>query len=281
MPPKLTAVAPERLVPVIVTVAPKPAVAGEKEVIAGGAGVVKVNPASVPVPPGLVTETFPLAPDDTTAVMLVEDTILKDAAAVPPKLTAVAPEKLVPVIVTVAPDVAEVGVNELIVGAVGINVKPLAVPVPPAFVTETFPLAPAPTTAVMLVGDTTVKDAAAVPPKLTPVIPVKPLPLMVTVVPPAAEVGLYPKTAGAGGIKVNPADVTVPPGVVTETLPLAPVVPTKAVILVEVLTTNCEAATPPKLTAVVPVKLVPVMVICAVDPPEAGVKDVIVGAGGV
>jgi hypothetical protein len=40
-------------------------------------------------------------------------------AAVPPKLTDVAPVKLVPVMVTVSPDLAEVGVNDVMVGAVG------------------------------------------------------------------------------------------------------------------------------------------------------------------
>ena len=43
--------------------------------------------------------------------------------------------------------------------------------------------------------------AAVVEPNLTPVAPVKPVPVMVTVVPPAVvpEVGLMPVTVGAGG----------------------------------------------------------------------------------
>jgi hypothetical protein len=45
--------------------------------------------------------------------MVVEFTTVNDAAAVPPKLTAVAPVKLVPDIVTVVPVFAEVGVNEV------------------------------------------------------------------------------------------------------------------------------------------------------------------------
>ena len=44
------------------------------------------------------------------------ETILKEDAVVPPKLTAVAPEKFVPVIVTVAPVAALVGVKEVMVG---------------------------------------------------------------------------------------------------------------------------------------------------------------------
>jgi len=49
--------------------------------------------------------------------MLVADTTVKDVAAVPPKLTEVAPVKLMPVTVTVAPVAAEVGAKEVIVGA--------------------------------------------------------------------------------------------------------------------------------------------------------------------
>ena len=41
-------------------------------------------------------------------------------AAVPPKLTIVAPVKLVPVMVTTAPVAADEGVNEVTVGAGGI-----------------------------------------------------------------------------------------------------------------------------------------------------------------
>ena len=43
--------------------------------------------------------------------------------------------------------------------------------------------------------------AAVVEPNLTPVAPVKPVPVMVTVVPPAVvpEVGLMPVTVGVGG----------------------------------------------------------------------------------
>ena len=52
------------------------------------------------MPPGVVTETLPVVPAATTAVILVPDTIANDAAAVPPKLTAVVPVKFVPLDVT-------------------------------------------------------------------------------------------------------------------------------------------------------------------------------------
>jgi hypothetical protein len=94
--------------------APAASVLGANAVIVG-AGI-KVKPASTPVPPGVVTLTFPEVPAAITAVMLVAETTVKEVAAVPPKLTAVAPVKLVPVKVTVAPVAALVGVNEVIVG---------------------------------------------------------------------------------------------------------------------------------------------------------------------
>ena len=114
MPPKLTAVAPVKLVPVIVIKAAVPPLVGVKDVIVG-AGI-NVNPASVAVPPAVVTLTLPDAPVPTTAVILVAELTVNDVAAIPPKLTAVAPVRLVPVIVTVAPDAAEAGVNDEIVG---------------------------------------------------------------------------------------------------------------------------------------------------------------------
>jgi hypothetical protein len=121
--------------------------------------------------------------------MLVAETTVNEAAAVPPKLTEVAPVKPVPVIVTVAPLAALVGVKLVIVGA-GIKVKPVSVSVPPGVVTDTLPVVPAATTAVMLVAETTVNEAAAVPPKLTAVAPVKFVPVIVTVAPLAALVGV-------------------------------------------------------------------------------------------
>ena len=118
-------------------------------------------------------------------------------AAVPPKLTAVAPVKSVPVMVTVSPSRADDGVNELMVGA-GINVK-LAeeLAIPPGVVIDIIPVVPLATTAVMLVALTTVKEVAGVPPKLTAVAPVKLVPVIVTVSPVAADVGVNEPMVGA------------------------------------------------------------------------------------
>ena len=75
-----------------------------------------MNPANEPVPATLVTLTLPEVPLATTAVICVALTTVNELAAVPPNVTAVAPVKLVPVIVTVAPNAAEVGVKEVMVG---------------------------------------------------------------------------------------------------------------------------------------------------------------------
>lgn len=69
---------------------------------------------------------------------------------------------------------------------------------PKVFVTETFPDAPLPTTAVIVVELTTVNDDAATPPKLTAVEPVKFIPVIVTVAPVPADWGLKEKTCGMG-----------------------------------------------------------------------------------
>jgi hypothetical protein len=196
VPPKLTAVALVKSVPVKVTVAPATALVGAKDVSVGATR--KVNPAREVVPVGVVTDTSPVDPDATTAVMVVGETTLKEAAAVPPKVTAVAPVKFVPVNVTVAAVVALAGSKDVRLGA-GRNVNPFCVPVPPGVVTATSPEAPPATTAVMLVGDTILKEVASVPPKLTEVAPEKFVPVMVTVPPAALLVGVKLVTVGAGG----------------------------------------------------------------------------------
>lgn len=78
-----------------------------------------LNPAKLPVPPPVVTLILPLtALAGTTDVILVALTTVNDVAATPPNLTAVAPVKPVPVIVTVVPVAAVVGVKEMMVGGV-------------------------------------------------------------------------------------------------------------------------------------------------------------------
>ena len=158
--------------------------------------------------------------------------------------------------------------------------NPAKVPVPDAVVTDMLPDAPAPTVAVILVALTTVKALADVPPKLTAVVPVKFVPVMVTTCPVFPDVGVKEERVGAGVAvtKVKPALVPVPFPVVTLTLPVAPA-PTTAVIEVALTTVNELAATPPKLTAVAPVKFVPVKVTVCPVLADVGLKELIAGGG--
>ena len=78
--------------------------------------MINVNPTLLAMPFAVVTLTLPVALAPTTAVILVALTTVNEVAAVPPKLTAVVPVKFVPVIVTVCPVPAEVGLNDAIVG---------------------------------------------------------------------------------------------------------------------------------------------------------------------
>ena len=71
------------------------------------------------MPQGVVTVTLPVAPLPTMAVICVAELMVKLAAGVPPKATAVAPVKLVPVMTTMVPAQPEVGLNEVMVGVKG------------------------------------------------------------------------------------------------------------------------------------------------------------------
>ena len=88
------------------------------------------------VPPGVVTvtSTVPAKPAMAVAVTLVALLTLKLVALVDPNLTAVAPVKLVPVIVTMVPPAVgpAVGATCVTVGAGALTVAvPVAVPVEP------------------------------------------------------------------------------------------------------------------------------------------------------
>ena len=75
-----------------------------------------MKPLLVIAPFAVTSRTFPVLPVPTTAVIDVELTTENEDAAVFPNRTAVTPVKLVPVIVTVCPVPAEVGLNDVIVG---------------------------------------------------------------------------------------------------------------------------------------------------------------------
>jgi hypothetical protein len=74
--------------------------------------------------------------------------------------------------VTVVPVVPCIGFTADITGLLP-YIKPGRPDIPAVVVTTTFPEAPVPRTAVISVDDTTVKDVAGTPPKLTAGVPVK------------------------------------------------------------------------------------------------------------
>ena len=145
------------------------------------------------------------------------------------------------------------------------------------------PAVPAGVTAVMEVALTTTTSVAATPPTVTLLAPVKLVPVMVIAVPPEVgpEVGLTLTMVGASTYVNAPVLVTVPPTVVTM-ISLAPACSAGVTAVMEVALTTFTlvAATPPTVTLLAPVKLVPVMVI-AVPPaigPDDGLTLEIVGA---
>ena len=149
------------------------------------------------------------------------------------------------------------------------SAAPVALVPPPAqTVTSTVAAPSAGEVAVMDVALLTVKLVAGLPdPKLTAVAPVKLVPVIVTLVPPVVgpSAGLTAVTVGGGRTKVNwsaaPVALVPPPvTTVTSTMP-APSAGEVAVMDLALLTVKLVAGLPdPKLTAVAPVKLVPVMV---------------------
>jgi hypothetical protein len=118
-PLNFTAVAPVKFVPLICTPVPTGPAAGVKLVMVGGLGGVAVTvkaPGLVAVPAAVVTLTDPVvAPPGTVAWMVVSE-VTEKAAFVPLKVTAVAPVKFVPAIVTLVPTGPLVGVKLEMVG---------------------------------------------------------------------------------------------------------------------------------------------------------------------
>ena len=162
------------------------------------AEVADVPPVVVPV-----TSTVP-RPAGEVAVIEVAEFTVKLVALVAPNLTAVAPVKLVPVTVTEVPPAVGPAVGDIAL-TVGTPMKVNwsaadVADVPPAVVTviSTVPV-PAGEVAVMEVAELTVKPAAFVAPNFTAVAPVKLVPVIVTLVPPATgpDVGEIEVTVGA------------------------------------------------------------------------------------
>lgn len=113
LPPTVTFLAEPRPNPKIAMVPPRLTVVGEKEVMDGATWNVAVLDA---VPAGVVTLMLPsAAPAGTVAVTEVGISV-NTTAGVPANITAEAPPRLLPVIVTDPPGAALVGVNDAMDG---------------------------------------------------------------------------------------------------------------------------------------------------------------------
>ena len=111
LPPNETAVAPVKFVPVIVTPAPTGPKVGAKEVMAGV--TVKRVVVTIGPLPGEVTVMGPVVAPAGTVVVIVPEGLTVKVDATPLNETAVAPVKVVPVIVTPVPTGPKVGANGL------------------------------------------------------------------------------------------------------------------------------------------------------------------------
>ena len=117
VPLNFTSVAPVRLVPVILTLVPTGPLVGAKA-LSVGAGVVTVKLALlVAVPLGVVTLMGPVAAPAGTVALICESLLTEKLAVVPLNLTAVAPVRSLPVIVTLVPADPLVGANAVRAGA--------------------------------------------------------------------------------------------------------------------------------------------------------------------
>ena len=189
------------------------------------------------VPPTVVTRTSIVAAASAgeTAVIVVLLLMMNDVAAVAPKATAVAPVKLVPVIVTdVPPPIGpEMGLTAVTVGAAAYvkwsDELVADVPLDATTVMSMVPAEPAGALAVIELVEFTVNADALFAPNFTSVTPVKFAPVMFTDVPPSVgpPFGLTDVTEGAvvppevsrrAAIEMAPAvPVSVPTGAATAT----------------------------------------------------------------
>ena len=191
-----------KFVPVMVTGVPTTPNVGLKLVMLGGVTTVKFTPLLASVP--AVTTTLPvLAPAGTVTPMLVALQLENVVAAVPLNVTVLLPcvvPKFVPVMVIGVATAPDAGLKLVILGA-EITVKPTPLLDTPETFTTAFPvLAPLGTVTAMLVAPQLENVVAAVPLKVTVLLPCvvpKFVPVMVTGVPTAPDVGLKLVMLGA------------------------------------------------------------------------------------
>jgi hypothetical protein len=190
-----TSVAPVKPVPLIVTTVPASPNVGENDVIVGGAPAVTVKLSGLEesVPSGVVTTIGPVVAVEGTVVEILSDELTVKFAKTPLNVTEVAPSKFTPLIETDVPTGPLVGEKDVIDGSsFAVTMKSSALAsVPSGVVTEIFPVeAPVGTLAVILVFEFTVNTDWSTPLNSTRVAPVRPVPLIVTVVPTGPLCGL-------------------------------------------------------------------------------------------
>jgi hypothetical protein len=270
-----TALAPVKLVPLIVTLVPTGPLVGVKLEIVGGFTTVKLL-ALLAVPAEVVTLIGPLgAPAGTVAVIAVAEFTVK-LALVPLNRTAEAPVKFVPLMLTLVPTGPLVGVKLETVGGLMTVKLPALFAVPAEVVTLIKPLvAPAGTVAVIAVAEFNVK-VALVPLNRTAEAPVKFVPLIVTLAPTGPLVGVKLEIVGGFTTVKLPALLAVPAEVVTLIGPLGAPAGTVAVIVLAEPTVKL-ALVPLNRTALAPVKFVPLIVTLVPTGPLVGVKLETVG----
>lgn len=204
-------IVPVKPEPVSTTDVPTGPLVGVNDVITGAPCVTVKFVELMAEPLGVVTVILPVVAFAGTVATILVDELTVKVALTPLNRTDVAPVNPVPVIVTEVPGGPLVGVNDVIVGPGGVTVKlELLVAVPSGLTTWMAPVsAAAGTTAVICVSETTVKLLALSPANLTAVVPVKPVPVIVTVVPGGPEVGenevIVGTAASAAGATTTPA----------------------------------------------------------------------------
>jgi hypothetical protein len=290
VPLKVTVLVPwvaPKLAPVIVMLAPTKPDAGFRLVMLGTEVVVTVNATPPLATPLTTTTTLPVvAPVGTGTAILVVLQLVGDAG-VPLKVTMLVPwvaPKLAPVIVTLAPTNPDAGFRLVMLGAGTLTVKLTPLLATPPTVTRTLPVvAPAGTGAVILVVLQLVGDAA-VPLKVTMLVPwvaPKLAPVIVTLAPTNPDAGLRLVMLGAGTLTAKLTPLLGAPPTVTRMLPVVAPVGTDTAI-VDVLQFVGDAAVPLKVMVLVPCvapKLAPVIETLVPTNPDEGFRLVMVGAG--
>lgn len=190
-------------VPVRVTLLPPmmAPVEGDSFVSVGGLTKRKTAPLLVAEAVSTVTALAPAALAGEAAVTVLSEMTAKEVAGVGPKWTASVSIKPAPVMFTSVPPVfgPEVGVMEEITGACW-NLKLSELSVPPGVVIMigTVPARCIGVTASISLSLTTVKLVAATAPNDTLVVPLRLVPVIVTVLPPAVTSVVGNTAIGAG-----------------------------------------------------------------------------------